>query len=202
MRIKGPVEVKIKEKNGKTVSLKPGSEELRRHPQAGDALYCASVRIFPFIGDRLEWGIEHMLNLWWGRLLFAAPFFAASYILFRHFDIVPNKWLSLGVVGGLIVVFGLDVYTTVLRHKREGMYQKNGWEFPAPEANPYMSQSPTVREMIFSWATVLTLLIIVASFIWPSIGIPVIVLRLLAVVLNYRDHQRLEWVARYAEGRL
>jgi len=92
------------------------------------------------------------------------------YLMYYRWQVSFNVWISVGAVCWAIVGKALDTFTTHALFRLRPLLHSRGLDFPFVETNPFLPPHPTLRQLIFSWPSLLEFLSWVASFLGPPIG--------------------------------
>lgn len=104
-----------------------------------------------------------------------------------------NPSLSLSVLGLSVEIVGMigDIYFTHMAMRIKPEFDKRGLEFPTAEAAWLLPDYPTLKELIFGWNTVLTVLLVwPIAFLYPLGGFAMLFGRTCAMFTNARQAKR------------
>jgi hypothetical protein len=102
---------------------------------------------------------------------------------------------SIWLTGAAVVVFVgsilLDTYVTAMCLSLKSQYDSRGLWFPIAEANPLLPEFPTVRQLIWSWPSLVGLMVLPLVVIFPLFGFSLALAVLIVVMGNLRRRKRM-----------
>lgn len=108
-------------------------------------------------------------NRFWESVVLLTVFF----LIYIGFYFLPEQAIFWLTIGAFTLVFGgaiADHLTTMANQRLMPEYDKRGLECPYYEANPLLPRRVTQRTMIFSWPTLVHILMLPVIWFVPAVG--------------------------------
>lgn len=106
---------------------------------------------------------------------------------------IPSPRLGLSILGLVAEIFGFvgDTYFTHTAMRLKPEFDQRGLHFPITEAAWLLPEHPNVKDLLFSWNTLLTLVFWPLAFWVPPFGIGLFFIRTCAMATSIRQAHRL-----------
>jgi len=113
-----------------------------------------------------------------------------AWSLMRSLVFSDVFWITIGLIF-YIGSYVFDVYATGINSSLKAHFDELNLKFPIGESNPFLSDNPSWRELLFNWSALISLLLLPVIVVLPEAGLSIGVGRLIATANSLRQNRRL-----------
>lgn|SRR5574341_65252 len=113
-------------------------------------------------------------------------YYAVWYFGYARSDAVFNLWLSIGGATAVALAAALDTYSTWLAIHLRPEFERRGEEFPLVEISPFLSEQPTLRDLLTWKRFAIVAAECLLGFVLPPFGFAQALSHTLQAIRNFR----------------
>lgn len=106
----------------------------------------------------------------WSRYIILAVASFLGYLSFLRYGIHPPPFWAVGSAFIVFISKVADFWSTLLITRLQTAYDARGMELTFGEANPYLPENPTAKDMLWGKSALFSMLAVVFGLLIPPIG--------------------------------